>query len=283
MLGIACKFAPAYSAEQIPVFVRELLKQGKRQEAIQALVQQRAPRGDAAKKRVDIERTLVARQFVTNEGFQIYQDGVNQLEAERFDEAREKFREALTREVDHVEVLVRLGQTEVLLDRSSSAKEYLDRALTIAPGETEARIWKGQALILDKKWPEAIEELKEATKEQPQSEVAVIALSRALRGSRQVDRANLALSHDLESNPFHLNVLVEWASALVEREKSEGLWKVRKELQLGLSRLTEYAKKSRKFESDLALPPKDKDYVKEKIEKLLKETDLKLASRGEST
>lgn len=184
--------------------------------------------------------------FLTNTTFQLYQDGINQLDAGHYRAAREKFQKALEKESDNVEILVRLGQCLMLEGDEDSAAERLRLARKLNPFEPEIKLWLGRALQKRGELKPALENLREAATELSDSELAALWYAEALFASGKKSIAIQHLESAAQRSPMHLEILVALArlkldSALAgESRREETLWAARRDLQLAVSRFSAY-------------------------------------------
>lgn len=135
------------------------------------------------------ERDVIARLFLRNETFQAYQEGVIGLEQREWSRAVTKFRRALELEPDHVDILIRLAQA-LLMQRegpsiADEAKQILERALATLPGEPQARLWLGRALLDLKDWDAALTQFRRVAQTQPDWEWTSVWTAEALVGKRE--------------------------------------------------------------------------------------------------
>ena len=219
---------------------------------------------------------LVSKIFLTNTGFQTYQDGVDLLAAQRERGAQDKFEQALSAEPDNVGVLTRMGQAR-LLDRDyDGAFKNLKQALHLNPYEPEIHLWLGRAMELRGDKSEGLGELRQGAARLGQSELAPIWLAAALDSSGHADAAMKVLDQDIKSNPIHVDALVELAKLKIrDPDASQDiLWSARRDFQNALSRLVDYEQPGRRrFEGELGIEifPSDKnlhDEIQSQLQKL---------------
>lgn len=259
---------------------RALIYLGRREEALNVLEGAiRRERGN--KKAWLIQQSQVfSRIFVTNGTFQIYQDGLNLLQVQKYRQAREKFEKALLEEPSNVEILTRLGQSYLLDGDNDSAAEHLKVAHRLDPYEPEIGLWLGRALHLRGELNDALQELRSSKSEMAQSEIAPIWVADALEASGQKNLALQTLQDDLKANPMHVMSLVNEAKLKVQlaEHNAEMLWSARQDFQNALSRLSDYLAKNRSLpEGELGLeyPVEGKDF-REEIQSSLQKVQNKL-------
>ena len=260
---------------------RALLHSGRREEAL-SILNQASNRTTHQNRRglLSTRMRVLSRGFITNDTFQVFQDGIGYLTAGRTKAAREKFERALEREPDNVEVLTRLGQCLVLDKDEDSAAERLRVARRLNPYEPETRLWLGRAMHQRGEAREAVEELRPIVRELPLSEVAPLWYAEALAAVGQPLQGIRVLEEDLARNPLHVSALLMSAKLRVQHQGREAptLWQARKDLQLAQSRLeTYYAHSHVRDEGEMGLPVKPKpDEARDEISKLLEEVDSRL-------
>jgi tetratricopeptide (TPR) repeat protein len=259
---------------------RALVYLGRREEALNVL-EGSIRREKGKKKDWLIQQSQVfSRIFVTNATFQIYQDGLNLLQIQKYRQAREKFEKALLAEPSNVEILTRLGQAYLLDGDHDSAAEQLKTARRLNPYEPEIRLWLGRAMHLRGELTEALQELRSSKSELAQSEIAPIWVADALEASGQKNLALQTLEEDQKANPMHVMSLVNEAKLKVQlaEHNSEMLWSARQDLQNALSRVTDYLNKNRSLsEGELGLeyPVEPKDF-RDEIQSSLQKVQSKL-------
>lgn len=182
---------------------------------------------------------VISRLFLSNQVFQIYQDGLNLMEPGKYRLARERFEKSLELEPDNAEVLLRIGQCLELEQDHDSATERLRIAKRLNPYEPEIALWLGRSHLERGEVNEALNELRWARKGLPHSERAALWYADALVLSGQRAHAIQLMEQDLQSQVFHLNVLFSLARLRLTKNFPDhsNLWASRKELQLLLSRL----------------------------------------------
>jgi len=281
---------------------RALAFSGRREEALTLLLRF-ADQTTGDRRTVFIRRAKVlGRVFLTNNTFQLYQDGLNFMQTAKIRAARERFEKALEQEPDNVEILTRLGQTLMAEKDFDSASERLRLATRLGPFEPEIRLWLGHALHQRGELKEALEELRAAHQALPDLEMGVLWLAATLISSGQRAAAIQFLTDSCQRHPGHLLALFQLARLRLQSpdsKSSQALWASRKDLQLILSRLKTNSAfpppaSGRAFPFDLAHsseePSTEADAsqstdVKKELEKstsrLLQEIDHALAPRDQ--
>jgi tetratricopeptide (TPR) repeat protein len=222
---------------------RALAYSGRREEALNVLVQLVNQEKGARQKALIRKIKVFSRFFLTNSTFQIYQDGVNLMLADKYRPALDRFEKALEQDPANAEILTRLGQSLVLEGDFDSADERLRLARRLDPYEPEIQLWLGRALQQRGEVDEALTELRAAYPQIPSSETAVVWYATALFSNGQKAQAMQLLENDLDRQPRHLRALVELSrlrlSSAGEKDTSAA-WQARKDLQVALSRLGDY-------------------------------------------
>ena len=235
---------------------RALVYLGRREEALTLLSQTAARQAGARQAPVIARARVLSQMFLTQKTFQIYQDGLNQLQAQKYRPARERFEKALEAEPDNIEILTRIGECLVLDGDFDSAAERLRLARRLNPYEPEVRLWLGRALHQRGELSESLDELRFARDGLPGSERAPLWYAEALLSAGNRKAAVQVLEADAEARPLHLVGVVTLAKMRTElfREGADSLWSARKDLQVALSRLPDYAAgNSARSEGDLGV------------------------------
>jgi cytochrome c-type biogenesis protein CcmH/NrfG len=218
--------------------------------------------------------------FLTNKTFQLYQDGLNFVLAQKPHDAKEQFEKALEQEPDNVEILTRVAQCLTLEQDYDSAAEHLRYARRLNPYQPEIKLWLGRALHQRGEIPLAAQELAKAHQELPASEAAAVWYAEILIARAQKNLAIQILEEHLKKKPLHVVALVLLAKTKMSAgSDSQTLWSARQDLQVALSRLAEaassYATPSQ--ESTLAFRIKPQSaQLKTDIEKLLQQIEFRL-------
>lgn len=266
---------------------KALAYSGRREEALALLVQaverqKTGTRNSVAREGLVRRVNVLSRVFFRNDDFQLYQEGVNLLQARKYGSARDRFQSIMTREGTNVEVLTRIGQAYVLESDFDSAAERLRFAKKLNPYEPEIRLWLGRALHRRGELKEALEELKLAARDLKTSELAPLWLSEVLVESGQRAQAIKFLEQDVNANPYHLQVLTLLAKLRTAQSARDQqvIWSARKELQLALSRFEEYGRgKWLQCEGELGLNFGNPDDLQKEIRTLLQRVETKLQDK----
>lgn len=267
---------------------RALVYVGRREEALTLLTQTAArQRGERRAAVVERQRVL-SRIFLQQKTFQIYQDGLNLLTQGKHHAARERLERALEAEPDNIEILTRIGQCLVLEGDYDSAAERLRVAKRLNPYELEVNLWLGRALQQRGELNLALAELKAAREGLDSSERAPLWYAAALVAAGNRKSAVQVLESDTEDRPFHLIAVVALARLRIEtyRDGSDSLWTARKELQVALSRLPQYAstESATRSEGELGVELKESgEELKSQITALLAQLDGRLRDSQRSS
>lgn len=270
--------APRYAPAAIDL-ARALVYAGRREEALSILSaasEREQPNRPDRKREVLIRRArVISRAFLTMDSFQIYQEGINFLQAKKFRNANERFEVVLKREPDNVEVLQRLGQCALIDGDFDSASERFKLARKLNPWQPEIRLWLGRALQQRGELAAAVNELQDAFTSLPNSELAAVWLADAWVASGKRALIIPMLERHLKTNPLHVQALLELARQRYFQEP-QSLWSVRRELQLAMSRIELYAPaRTQTSEGELGVDLRDAVTLKSEIEALLQRVEAK--------
>lgn len=218
-----------------------LLQMGRREEALSNLAQRLRlislnPRSrekthlkfESEKKLLQRQIRVISRLFLSNETFQVYQSGVQQIQLKKYSSAREKLEKAFQAEPDQFDVLIRLAQLDVIDQNYDRASERLKAAHRMNPEEPIARLWLARALFERGERSEALTEFREVAFDLRGNELLVLWWAEAVNAAREhllkVERGTRAynvkeiakenlyseslalLGKDLKENPLHLAV-----------------------------------------------------------------------------
>ena len=278
---------PKFAAASVS-FARALAYSGRREEALSVLSRATSLHHGETRDLLIRQSRVLSRMFFSTRAFQIHQEGMNLLLSKKYRPAREQFMKALELEPDNAEILVRVGQCLILEGDFDSAAERLRLARKLSPNEPEIHLWLGRALHQRGEVEPAIVELKQANREISGSEVAPVWLAEALATSGSIPSAIQVLEEDLKQQPFHVLGLLTLARLRFDsvehpveplgsrtRDRSkENLWSARKDLQVAMSRFSEYSTNSPpKSEGELGLDLRSPEVVLEEIRTLIKRVD----------
>jgi tetratricopeptide (TPR) repeat protein len=233
-----------------------LIHLGKREEALNTLVRITLISSGRQKEFLIPKIRVLSRLFLTNKTIQIHQEGFNRMLAKNYRAAQERFEKALAEESDNAEILLRLGQCQLLEGNFRAALEKLKMAKKVNPYEPVISLWLGRALHQSGKLTEALEELKVAYRELPGSEIAPLWLAETTFLAGQTRSAIHILEKDVKEWPFHLQCLTTLARLRLNsaHPDSHSLWAARKDLQLAMSRLDQVpAEKNAQQERELSV------------------------------
>lgn len=259
--------------------VDALIHLGRRADAIQVLNQVSVNQNGEAKNTLQNRMQSLTKLFLTQETFQIYQMGAHALVEGDLETALSQFQKALGSEPDNVEILLRLGQTHVLLGEIDTASEYLKKAKDLYPfhpGEPEIRIWLGRCYQQKGQFTAAAEELESAHKTLPRSERTVLWLVDTYVAQGKRAEALKLLETDVASEPFHLLSLLRLAKLrrLQKPLLAKNQLESRKSIQLVWSRLQDYDSIHRfQFESAMGLPVSNSAKIEKEVMALMSRID----------
>ena len=243
----------------------------RREEALQILGRASQRATPQVQRELSIRAGVIARLFLTNTNFQHYQDGLELLRSRRLRAARERFEKAAEQEKDNVEVLMRIAQTQVLDGDHDSAAERLRTVRRLHPAEPEASLWLGRALHQRGELAQAVEELRLAQQAMPKSELAQTWFAEALADSGAKAQAAAVLERGVKERPLNLLSLYTLAklrfSALAPRDR-DGLWTIRRDIQVARSRLPEYSKAAPASDTDLGLDLREAQDLRSSLDEL---------------
>jgi len=209
------------------------------------------------------QASVVARSFLTQESYKLYQEGLNLLETKSYRSAKERFEKALERDQNHLEILLRLGQSEILDGNADAGLKALERLAKIYGAQPEATLWEGKAYSMKGEGEKATRLLRDALRALPTSESAPIWLAETLYANGQKASAVAELEADLKKNPQHVQALLTLARLkLSAAADAAQIQEVQKDLQVAHSRLERYSSpKQKRFESDLGVELRDPEFT----------------------
>jgi len=225
-------------------FTSSLMHLGRRSEAVRLLLQLAEWEKDPAENaRLTQKSLILSRIFLSNGSFERYQEGLNALLGKKYRLAQEKFENVLVSESQNCEVLIKLAQCFLLEDEPAAAIQRLTLAKNINPSDSAVSLWLGKAYLALGNAREALREFKYLDPKLRVTEVAALAIAEAQSLGGMPGLALRTLQTDLDENPLHVQAL--WLSAKIKLQTSkvdlEGLWSARKDLQLALSRVSNYS------------------------------------------
>jgi predicted Zn-dependent protease len=262
---------------------RALIYLKRREEALSLLVASAALQHGSRQKALISRVRVLSRLFLLQRTFQMYQDGLNALQAGKYRPARELFEKALQAEPDNIEILIRIGQCMIFEGDYDSAVERLRLAKRLNPYEPEIRLWLGQAMKERGELEEALTELKFAQEGLGNSARSPLWYAEALLVSGNPRDAVLVLERDEKAHPFHLINILALVRARMQlfRNGGDSLWSARKNLQAALSRLPQDGTGNElRFESELGIElRKPTAELKTEITSLLAQLDNSLKAQ----
>ncbi len=187
---------------------RALLLQGQRTEAMRVLRQSAQGAALAQKALLERRRRVVGRQFILAETSSWFQEGMTLLRARKWKAAVGRLEKAWRVEPDNLEVLLRLGQAQLLAGSGSSAIERIREYRSWEPEEPAARLWLGRALALQGEGEAAQVELKAAWQAMPKVELAQLWYAELLASQAQARGALEVLDQAFRTTPYHFEALL---------------------------------------------------------------------------
>ncbi len=201
-----------------------------------------AAQGERFKSRIQV----ISRLFISHDTFQIFQDGLNLMLVKKYKLARDFFSRALIQEPANVDVLLRLGQCYVLEKDFDSAAESLRFAKRLNANDPQIGLWLGKALYERGELTAALEELSTAYLAMRDSELATVWFAQVLQEVGQGSSAMKLLDIHLKKYSWHIPVLMTKALLQMRSEpvSVNTLLQAKKNIQLALDRLDQYAEKN---------------------------------------
>jgi len=223
--------------------IQSLIKLEKRKEALVLYGEwiPQAPK-ENAQFIVDQARRL-SRLFFNEKSQAVYLEGVHFLINKKYTESLSRFLQAIQDEPDHIEVLVRIGQSYFFLGDDTNALGYFQRATDLSPWDPQLTKWLAHTYSKRGNYKKAIslfEEIQESPfLDKSQSEFLVLWFAEALWNSGKRTQAIKKLENDFKNNAFHLEVLSKLARyrAEISLNDKELLNQTKLNIQLLLSRL----------------------------------------------
>lgn len=189
------------------------------------------------RQRLMEERANLTEIFFTNQCFQQYQNGVNNLHMERWSAAVSDLEHALQAEPDNVAILAAYGEALGKDNNSTASIKAYEQALLLNPDKKEARL--GLAEALDDKQSKRILALVEPLALQSDGpERAALVYAKALVSLGKPKDANEFLRLRAERNSDWVESLF-WLGKNYSQNK-EGSWMARKYLMMFLKREREH-------------------------------------------
>ncbi len=276
---------PGASLESVALLSAALTRTGRRAEALSALraAAEREPK-EVKKKELLARARVLSQTFLTNGCFQLYQDGLELLQVRKTRLSCEKLKQAQDKEPDNAAIIMRLAQCQVLEAEEDSALEHLRLARSLLDEEPQIPLWMGRAYHQRGEFKSALIELRSAYKAQPRSEQTVMWLAETLVAHGDSAGALHVLEDHVRANPMHVGALTQSVRVRMGlgRTDTTSLWGIRKDIQLGMSRLSGYFKDQKPGPSELEL----RDLVVEgalrsDLDKLLQQVEARIEKRDQ--
>lgn len=278
LLQRVTKNAPQWTPGAL-MLAKVLTYSGRRTDAIQVLENTIQHEKGESRQALIRQTNVLSRIFYTQESSKIYQEGLRLVREKKYRLGRERLQRALEIESNNLEILLRLGQCFVLEGNVDSAAETLLVAKKLGPFEPEVHLWLARALHQRGELKKSLQEFHSIRDELKTSEIAPLWHAEAQVSAGQKNAAIQLLEKNTREHPMHLYALYFMALLKYQafpREEST-LWGVRKDLQLILSRLENYiSPQQSKFESELGLDLRNKEFVQTETHLLLSRISAKL-------
>ncbi len=257
-----------------------LSRVGRRSESLRLLLGLAEHSSPEVRRHILRRSKVLSRGFLLNSRFELYQEGLNALEAQKYRSAQETFERILREDPENCEVLIQLGKSLILSNDVDIAIQKLNQAKKINPTDSETLYWLAKAFLARGNTKEALRELGALDPSIRHSEAGVLSLAEVQFLSGQNQQAIRLLQAHLDQNPLHVQALWWLAKMKLQgvRPDQDSLWSARKDLQLALSRLDAYVlEEKRDWELDAETRRLGKD-LKPEIQKLLQQIQVRLES-----
>lgn len=255
-----------------------LLFSGRREESLRVLCRVAAQTKDKAKEAIIRRVRVIGRVFLNTEHQQIFEESRDLMRKHEWNEAKKKLEAVLNQEPDNTVVLVLLAQNSIALSDYESAIERLRFAADLNPFEPDIKLWLGRVFFLMGDTEAALSELRIAQAAMPRSDLAANWLAQAFIAHGQAKAAIELLRKVIQAEPLRIESLI--TLSLIELNQAgvsaKRLWDSKTHLQLALSRLEDYAKQAKSFETELDLDVRSSEELRAQINELLAQADKKL-------
>ncbi|MCM0604723.1 MAG: hypothetical protein KA715_01395 [Xanthomonadaceae bacterium] len=188
----------------------------------------------------------LGKQFSSHKNYSDFQQAIKQINDGNLGAAQGMLESVLKQEIDHEEVLLRLGEVYFLLNDLKKSIVYLERTLSLDSKNYEAASWLGRAYFLSGEIKKSEKTFRKIRWGSPElDEQSAIWWSEVLFSSRGKKSAIEFLEKQFDQFPKRVRVLVKCAEyrAGIISKNNEAQWQAKKELQLALSRFDDYASK----------------------------------------
>lgn len=234
----------------------------------------------------------IGRTFIKTSEQEHYLNGLSDLMAGRADDAVTRFSEVEKMDSGQVENLIRRGQAYFILGKLKQSESDFTEALRFLPNEPEALTWLGRISQVQGAFTKAEEQFMGALRarqkkqkllgEKERSQRFQIWYSELLAQTKRNIEAKKFLEEFTHEEPAAVPALLTLAKIYIQSQplRHTDLWLARKALQIGLSRMqdesNEWKHSAVKLESEWGLVVLQDKALKEEVQVLLTELDLRL-------
>ncbi len=237
-------------------------------------------RGDLVKR-----ARIMSRMFYAQDLAQEYQEALQALRNADYKEASKKFSALQLKDPTNVDVLVRLGQSSFQANELENATDWFTRAKNLVPWDTEVLAWLGRVLFQKGELGKSLKEFKSIRAVESNPELFLIWHAQALAAANLYQDAVKILEREVSRDPMKLQSILALSKIKLEIPDwdQKQFWMIRRDLQLVLSRLSEFEKKKaykslNEFDVNMGAPPD----LKEQTLMLLKQVERRLAGNPNS-
>jgi tetratricopeptide (TPR) repeat protein len=184
---------------------RALVYLGRRQEAISVLSQCASKNPE---RRIELERRaqVISRTFAKQSTFDSFQEGVRLLRERKWELAKDRFERVQSEETDVIDVLMRLGQSQLFLSETDSAAETLRRAHGLNPKNPLIQAWLARAQFLKGDTASSLELFEKINRNETQT----LWYAEALAAAGRVPQALTLLDEEWKKNPKWTRARLLW-------------------------------------------------------------------------
>lgn len=223
-----------------------LLRLNRREESLELL----------RKYKLNRQADIAARTFISKDSFRFYQQGLDWLTKHAYPQACERLERALEKDQAHLDVLLRLGQCEILDGNADLGLKFFDQLERIHGKTTETQLWRARGAFLRGHPEEAIPVFatlgNSSRTSEPTAELIPLWGAETLAASNQKTAAQTLLDGDVKKNPAHLQTALaairlrlsqaESPNQILAVDRDLGAWE-----KLFAARLKEKPKRSTEF------------------------------------
>lgn len=229
----------------------------------------------------------IGKQFSSHKNYSAFQQAIKQINEGNFGAAQGMLEAVLKQEVDHEEVLLRLGQVYFLMGDLKKSVVYLEKSANLNLKNTEAMSWLGRTYFLSGELKKSEKTFKKINwNSEEVQEQSIIWWSEVLFNFRGRKAAIEFLEKQLERRPGSVQVLVKCAEYRMSAssKNNEAQWQAKKELQLALSRFDDYTSKEMNVaaKTPFGINQLNPDSLKKQIQESLAKLEDKLKKLDEA-